>query len=429
MSYTQSTAIAIAMADAAMVLAARSLLVGPFRRLRQPPVIAEIVAGISLGPSLLGLLPGNLPQRLFPTEVRPLLSAIAEVGLLLFMFLVGWELEAQRIWSSRVAATSVSLTSMALPFGGGVLLAGWLYTRHSVVGAHHVSRISFVLFIGVAMSITAFPVLARIIVEHRMQSSPIGLLALASAAVGDLISWCLLALVSAIVTSKGSMSVLRVIALSMAYLAVLALIVRPILRLLLARISVDGGNGSGLLSLVTAGIFLSAYATNWIGLDAIFGAFAFGAVMPKGDSRHLQAYLKQPSESITGLLMPIFFVVTGLSIDVTKLGSSGWLDLAAVLTVACAGKFIGSMLPARLCRMPWRDSMTLGLLMNTRGLTELVILNIGRSLGVLDTRMFTIMVLMALITTSMAGPLLPKRVRQAASADAADKWQTEPAAA
>lgn len=401
-----SSAIAIALADVAVILIVRACLVGPARRLRQPVVIAEILAGIVLGPSVLGLLPGNLPGRIFPVEARPLLAAIAEVGLVLFMFLVGWQLEIGLAWRRRGAVASISIASMAVPFGAGVFLAAVIWSQHAVVDGHPVDRLSFVLFLGVAMSITAFPVLARIIVEHGLQTSRVGALALACAAAADVLAWSALAVVSAIVASTGPAGFVRVVACTACYAAVLAAVVRPMLRRLLALLSTSERGASFLLSIVAAGTFASADVASRIGLDAIFGAFAFGMVMPRDLRGDVAKTLTAALEQITGLLMPIFFIVTGLSIDVTKLGTAGFIDLAAVLAVACAGKFIGTVAPARLCRLPFRESMLLGVLMNTRGLTELVILNVGLSLGILDTRMFTVMVLMAVVTTGMAGPLL-----------------------
>lgn len=412
---TQPSALTIAdtIAAIALVLAVGTSLAGMARRLRQPTVIAEIMAGIVLGPSVLGLLPGRLPDRLIPVGVRPFLAATAEVGILLFMFLVGWEADTKLLRAGRIRILGVSLTSMILPFGCGVALAEWLYRDHGTVNGHHVPRTPFVLFTGTAMAITAFPVLARIIRERRLQSTPVGALALSSAAFGDVIAWCLLALVSALAKSQGPVEFILVLGYALGFAAVMALAVRPIMRSLLARMVRRRRSPQFLLTTVAAGIFLAAFATAWIGLDAIFGAFAFGLVMPRDEA--LEEEVRRPVESVTTLLMPIFFIATGLSIDVTKLGRSGLVELAAIIGVACFGKLAGATAPARLFGMSWRDSTTLGLLMNTRGLTELVILNVGATLGVLDTRMFTMMVVMALTTTAMAGPLIPHETPAAAT--------------
>jgi Kef-type K+ transport system membrane component KefB len=397
-----------AMADVAAVLIVSVALAPLFRRLRQPRVIAEIIAGIALGPSLLGLLPGNLPAKLFPPAVRPDLSAVAQVGILLFMFLVGWQMNPGEVRRKRSAVLGVSLSSIALPFVTGVILATWLFHDHAMVNGHHVSETAFVLFVGTAMAITAFPVLARIILEHRLQMTSLGALALASAAVGDVLAWCMLALVAAVASSSGFGGLIRVAGLSALYAAVLGLVVRPLLRLLIARMTRNGVVSPQVLGVLAAGAFLAGYVTNLIGLDAIFGAFSFGLIMPKDDSQSLIARVRVPMENITALLLPVFFVTTGLSVDVTKLGGSGVLELLSVIAVACLGKLVGATGAARLSGMSWRDSRMVGLLMNTRGLTELIILNAGVTMGVLDNRMFTMMVVMALVTTAMAGPLVPR---------------------
>ena len=406
--HTPAMAVALALAGAAVVMIVAALLSVASRRLRQPAVIAEIAAGICLGPSLLGLFGGDLPARLFPTDVRPLLSSMAEVGIVVFMFLVGWELDVSVIRGRRGLIGTVALSAMALPFACGVGLATWLYAGHMTVGGHHVNRTAFILFVGVAMSITAFPVLARIIVEHRLGGTEVGVIALASAAAGDMLAWGMLALVTAVAAAQGQSGVTRVLVYSAIYMAAMFLIVKPLLGRLVAWLASDAREATMPMTVLGAGVFLSAYATQWVGLDAIFGAFVFGAVMPRGATGTLRTRVQEPMEHVKVLLMPIFFIITGLSIDVTQLGGSGVAELGTIIVVACVCKFLGAGLPARAFGMSWRDSSTLGLLMNTRGLTELIILNVGLNLGVLDTRMFTMMVLMALVTTGMAGPLVPR---------------------
>lgn len=401
--------IAAVMVDIAIVLLVGSLLGQLGRRLRQPPVIGEILAGIILGPSLLGLMPGHLTERVFPAEARPYLSAISEVGLLIFMFSIGWEFDKKLLDGRRRAATAVSISSMALPFCLGIGLATVLYGRHDTVKGHHTSFTAFALFMGSAISITAFPVLARMLNEHRMMSTRVGALALASAAIGDVLAWCVLALVAAIVTSGGvSGDMVQIAALSAVYLAVMALVVRPLLAFLVRR-WVHDRVPSLFLIVVVAGLFLSAYATTWIGIHGIFGAFAFGFIMPREPFEALAEGIRRPFEGISLVLLPVFFIVTGLNVNVGGLSAGGFLELAAVILIACAGKLVGGAVPGRLSGMSWREAGTLGLLMNTRGLTELIIINVGASLGVLDGQMFTMMVLMALITTAMAPPLLPNR--------------------
>ena len=408
---TQKTAAVLAETGAgvSVILVAGSLLVPVLRRVRQPPVIAEIAAGILLGPSLLGLLPGDLPDRLFPQETRSGLSSIAQVGILLFMFLIGWEADPGRIRERPRTVLGISLSAIAVPFATGVALAYWLYTRHDTVAGHHVEQTPFVLFVGTAMAITAFPVLARIILEHRLQHTRVGVLALASAAIGDALAWCMLAVVSVVTVASGSGHLLTMAGGSLLYAVVLVALVRPLLRVLVDRLTRDDMVSPRLLPLVAAGVFASGYATHAIGLDAIFGAFAFGLVMPRGSMKLLRSQVHVPLEHITNVLMPIFFITTGLSVDITRLGGPGLVELAAVVGVACLSKLAGASGAARLSGLGWRESSVIGILMTTRGLTELIIINAGVSMGVLDARMFTMMVLMALVTTALAGPLVPRQ--------------------
>jgi Kef-type K+ transport system membrane component KefB len=398
--------IAAVMADIAIVLLAGAVLGRWARYLRQPPVVGEIIAGIALGPSLLGLLPGDLTHRLFPAEARPYLSAVAQVGLLVFMFGIGWEFDKRLLQGRRSAAGAVSLGSIALAFALGVGLATVLYHRHSTINGHHISFTAFALFIGAAMSVTAFPVLARMLTEHRMMTTAVGALALASAAVDDVLAWCLLAVVAAIVTASGPGDLLQIALLALAYVATLVLVVRPLMGYLVRRWARDRVSPM-LIVVIVSGLFLSSYATTWIGVHAIFGAFAFGFVMPREPFEVLHEGVKRPLDHISLVLLPVFFIVTGLNVDVSALSGRGYLELAGIVLVACAGKLVGAAVPGRLFGMPWQEAGTLGLLMNTRGLTGFVILGVGVSLGVLDGQMFTMMVLMALVTTMMTGPLLP----------------------
>ncbi|UCM90331.1 cation:proton antiporter domain-containing protein [Streptomyces marincola] len=396
------------MADVALVLIAGSLLARPLRRLRQPVVIAEIAAGIALGPSLLGLLPGDLPQTLFPDAAREHLLAIAEVGLLVFMFLVGWEMEGGALRRRRGAVAAVSLSSMAVPFAMGFGLAAVLYSRHSEVNGEAVPRLSFLLFLGTALAITAFPVLARILVDHRMQSTPVGTLVLACAAVADALAWAVLAVVTAVVTADGPGGFLSMLAGLAVFMGLLVFVVRPCLARWMRGAAGPGRSGGALLTVVFSGLLLSGWATSWIGVDAIFGAFAFGLVTPREPREVLRRRLREPLERTGGLLLPVFFVVTGLSVDLGALGPSGALELLAIIAVACAGKFLGAGVPARLSGCSWAETRQVAVLMNTRGLTELVILKVGMDLGILDERIFTMMVVMALVTSMLAGPLLPR---------------------
>ncbi|MGW7367053.1 cation:proton antiporter domain-containing protein [Streptomyces sp. NPDC054841] len=400
---------AIMLADIAVVLLVGLVLGRAVRRLRQPAVIGEIAAGIALGPSVLGLLPGDLPQRIFPADVRPFLSAVSQVGLVIFMFVVGWEFEKRLIRPHAGLAAGVSLSSVALAFGLGVALATVLHPHHATVAGQHISFVAFATFMGTAMSVTAFPVLARILADNKLLDTRVGTLSLASAAIDDVLAWCLLAYVSALVSADGDYTELaRIGALGVGYVALMLLVVRPLVARLVWRWA-STERWSSLLVVLCAGAFTSAWLTTWIGIHAIFGAFLFGFVMPREPVRVLTQHLRKPLDNVSLVLLPVFFIVTGLGVDLGALTAGDYLALALIIAVACAGKLLGAVVPARLFHLSWREAKDLGLLMNTRGLTELIILNAAVSLGVLDGRMFTMLVIMALVTTAMAGPLLSRR--------------------
>lgn len=404
--------IGIALADIALILLTGMVLGRLARFVRQPPVIGEIAAGIALGPSLLGLLPGDLPNRIFPQDVRPTLSVIAQVGVIVFMFGIGWELDKELIYDRRGAAVAVSLGSVALAFGLGAMLATFLYSHHSAVNGRHIPFTAFILFMGAAMSVTALPVLARILADHGMFGTRVGALALASAAIDDVLAWCLLSMVAAIVTANGQRGLFQVIVLSVAYVAVMALVVRPLLAALVRRY-VRGSVPPQLMIVFVAGLFLSAFATTWIGIHEIFGAFAFGFIMPRKPTTVLRAELRTPLDNISLILLPVFFVVTGLSVNIGSITGKGYIELTEIVLVACAGKLFAAAVTGKIFGLSSRDAGILGLLMNTRGLTQLIMISAGASLGLLDRSLFTMLVLMALITTAMTGLFLPKAVSHA----------------
>lgn len=399
--------IATMMAGIAVVLLAGILLGAVVRRARQPAVIGEILAGIILGPSVLGQLPGDLSHRIFPTDVRPLLNAVSQLGLVLFMFMIGWEFDEQLLRRQGRAAAAVSLSSVGVAFGFGVGIATVLYPHHSVVAGHHIAFSAFAMFMGAAMAVTAFPVLARILAENRLTHTRVGALALASAGVDDLIAWCLLAYVSALVTARGNGGVAQVLALSAGYVATMFLVVRPVLAALVAR-WVRSARWRSVLVLLCAGVFLSSWATTWIGIHPIFGAFLFGLIMPRAPAGLFAEHFREPLENVSVVLLPVFFIVTGLAVNIGGLHGREYLELVAIVGIACGGKLLGAVIPAKVWGLSWREAWVLGLLMNTRGLTEMIILNAAVTLGVLDGQMFTMMVIMALVTTALAGPLLPR---------------------
>ncbi|MGY1794880.1 cation:proton antiporter [Geodermatophilus sp. SYSU D00525] len=429
--------IAYVFVDLAVIMVIARLMGRLAVKVGQPAVVGEIVAGILLGPTLLGALPGDLDLLLFPTDIRPFLNVLAQLGLVLFMFLVGLEVDLSFMRGREKVAVSVSLASILLPFALGVLLATYLHTQHDVFTATDGSTsvipfLGFALFMGVAMSITAFPVLARILAERQMHRVPTGVLALACAAVDDVLAWCLLAVVVAIVAASSFSGVVLILGLSVAFALVMFLVVKPLLRVLVTRYERLGQLTPEMLAGVLIGILASAWVAEEIGIHFIFGAFLFGVVMPRKGAARLNHEIIDRLEQVSVLLLlPVFFVITGLNVDVGAIDLAGLGELGLILLVAISGKFVGAFAAARAMRVPRRQSTALATLMNTRGLTELVILNIGVQQGVLDGEMFTLMVIMALVTTGMATPLLnlvyPKRIldRDIAAAERAELGLTE----
>ncbi|MDP9075096.1 MAG: cation:proton antiporter, partial [Actinomycetota bacterium] len=425
---------AITFIDVALVMVAARLTGAAFKRIRQPAVVGEIVAGILLGPSLLGAFPGHLTDRIFPSDIVPYLNDLAQLGLVIFMFIVGLELDSNLMRGRARLAASVSLTSIMLPFALGIGLALGLHGSHHLVRGpagvvHDVKLLPFVLFIGASMSVTAFPVLARILTERGMYRTPLGAIALACAAVDDVAAWTLLAVVLAVVSSSHLLHVPVVLVETAAFVAAMLLLVRPALGRVIDHYRArDRGHGDGsvspeLMTVMLLGILVSSFVTERIGIHQIFGAFIFGVAVPRQTGGRLVAGVVERLESLTVLLLlPVFFVVSGLNANVRAIGASGLGQLALILLVAIGGKFLGASLAARANRMPGRRAAALGVLMNTRGLTELVILNVGQSFGVLDRQLFTLLVVMAVVTTMMTEPLLrlvyPDRLLHADLADA-----------
>ncbi|AIS01135.1 cation:proton antiporter [Streptomyces glaucescens] len=393
MTAQQTTALLAGLA--VLVILAR-VLGALARRLGQPAVIGEVLAGIALGPTLFH---GAVSDALFPDDIRPLLSALAAVGIAVFMFIIGLEWDATLIRGIGSLAATVSFSSILLPFGLGAALALYLLDEHAAA-----DRTAFMLFMGIAMSITAFPVLARILTDRGMSRSPLGVVALACASIDDVLAWSLLAAVVAISGSAGPEE-WRIL-LAVPYLLGMFFVVRPLLR----RFA-DRRTGLRLtpsvLAAVLAGLLLSAAATEWLGLHYIFGAFLFGVILPRSGTAQLREDVHDRLGQMSGtLLLPVFFLVAGLKVDLSGLDASGLGDLGLILAVAIGGKFAGAFAAARLNRMPVRESTALATLMNTRGLTELIVLNVGLQLGILGQDLYSLMVVMAVVTTAMAGPLL-----------------------
>lgn len=389
--------------QAVLIVAISRVLGFLLRRIGQPMVIAEIVSGIVLGPSLLGWLWPDLWQVLFPANAVALLSMLSQVGLVLFMFLVGLELDLKLLRGSGQASLVISNSSIALPFALGAGLA--LYMHRSLADPS-VPLLSFTLFMGAAMSVTAFPVLARILNERRLLQTKIGILSITSAAINDVTAWCMLAFVVSIVRSTGIAAALQTTLLTLLYLAVMFFAVRPVLSRVAARSLGREGLNHNVVAATLVALLLSSLVTEFIGIHALFGAFLLGAILPKTDG--FAATLAEKLEDLVLVfLLPLFFAVSGLRTQIGLLNTAhGWGLFGLILIAACLGKFGGSTLAARITGLTWRESSAIGILMNTRGLMELVVLNIGLDLGVISPTLFTMMVLMALLTTFITSPLL-----------------------
>ena len=374
-----------------------------FRRIGQPPVMGEMVAGIVLGPSVLGLLSPQTMAFLFPPASMPTLSLLSQIGVVLFMFVVGMELDVQHLREKASSAIMVSHASIIAPFLLGAALALVLYAP---LAPANTSFTAFALFMGIAMSITAFPVLARILEDRGLSQTRLGSTAIACAAVDDVTAWCILAFVIAIVKSKGLSASIVTIVLAVFFIGLMLFLLKPRIGKSIQGRFENQNHTKSLLAGILAFVLACAWITESIGIHALFGAFLAGVVMPSVVD--LRLFLKDKLEAFTSAaLLPLFFAFTGLRTQISLLNDwSGWLMCLGIIVVAVAGKLGGSMLMARWTRMSWRDSFSIGVLMNTRGLIELVVLNIGYDLGILSARIFVMMVIMALATTFMTAPLL-----------------------
>ncbi|MBV8386967.1 MAG: cation:proton antiporter [Acidimicrobiia bacterium] len=409
---------------AALVVIIVSRAVGAlFRRINQPQVVGEIAAGILLGPSVLGAAWPQATSYLFSPKVLPFLDVLANVGLIFFMFLIGLELDMRLIRGRGHAAALVSHVSIVFPF---VLGVGSALVLFSQLGSATGKFTPFALFLGASMSITAFPVLARILTERGLYKTRLGAVTLTCAAVDDVTAWCILAVVVTVARASGLSAALLTIGLSIIFIAFMIFVVRPLMARLATHHEEQGHLSGAALAVVFGGVLLSAIATDRIGIHAIFGAFLFGAVMPQR-SEFIRELVGKLEDFVAVFLLPLFFAYTGLRTNFGLIGGDPklWMFCGVVLFIAVLGKWGGSTAAAKAVGLEWRESLAVGILMNTRGLTELIILNIGLDLGVIPPTLFAMLVIMAVVTTFMTTPLLslvyPRRELERMVAEESDE--------
>ncbi|ESU28302.1 Na+/H+-exchanging protein [Flavobacterium limnosediminis JC2902] len=395
--------LAILLAQIVTIVFVARLFGAIFKKIGQPSVIGEILAGIALGPSLLGNYFPEFSNALFPVASLGNLQFLSQIGLILFMFVVGMELDLKVLQNKAKEAVVISHASIVIPFTLGLVLAYFIFQQFAPDG---VEFISFALFTGIAMSITAFPVLARIVQERGLHKTRLGAMVITCAAADDITAWCILAAVIAIVKAGSFLSSLYIMALAIIYVLLMLKVVKPFLK----RIGELYDNTETITKPVVAIFFLtlliSSYATEIIGIHALFGAFMAGVIMPES-MRFRNVFIEKVEDVSQVMLLPLFFVFTGLRTQIGLLDDAYlWEVCGYIVLVAVVGKFVGSALTARFVGQSWKDSLTIGALMNTRGLMELVVLNIGYDLGVLKPEIFAMMVIMALATTFMTGPAL-----------------------
>ncbi len=373
------------------------------KKIGQPAVIGEIIAGIALGPSFVGAYFPEFSEALFPEYSLGNLSFLSQIGLILFMFVIGMELDLKVLKNKAHDAVLISHASIIIPFALGMTLAYYIFTSFAPSG---VEFLSFGLFLGISMSITAFPVLARIVQERGLQKTRLGTIVITCAAADDITAWCLLAAVIAIVQAGSFVSSLYIIALAIIYVIVMLTMVRPFLSRIAKYQNTNKLFSKGTVAIFLLTLIISSYCTEVIGIHALFGAFMTGAVMP--DNMKIRDIFIEKVEDIAVILfLPLFFVYTGLRTEIGLLNEPYlWKVTGVIILVATVGKFVGSAVTAKFVGISWKDSLTIGALMNTRGLMELIVLNIGFDLGVLTGEVFAMMVIMALATTFMTGPLL-----------------------
>jgi Kef-type K+ transport system membrane component KefB len=372
------------------------------KRLNQPPVIGEVIAGILLGPSLLGRISPAAMHYVLPPAVAPFLSILAQIGVILFMFLVGLELDASQLKHRTNATIAISHASILVPFLLGSLLALWLYPSLST---NDVPFVIFALFVGLSLSVTAFPVLARILTDRGIQHTHLGTIALACAAVDDVTAWCLLAFLVAVIKARAADAFIT-FGLTGLYVVFMLFVARRFIASAVRAQEVRKSISQSAVAVVLIGLLLSTLATEAVGIHAIFGAFLLGAIIPH-DSLLARDLSYKLNDLVVVLFLPAFFAFTGMRTQIGLVqGATQWFICGAILTAACVGKFGGSFVAARMTGLGVRDSAALGALMNTRGLMELIVLNLGLDLHILSPTLFTMLVIMAIVTTLATAPAL-----------------------
>lgn len=394
------SATAILLLQLLVILSAVKLFGFLFKKIGQPPVIGEIIAGIVLGPSLLGAISPQSYAFLFPKESLGVLQQLSQVGLMLFMFIIGMEFNTDKMKDMAKESAVVSISSIVLPFVLGAIFAYYIYDE--ALCNHH-TRISFILFVGISMSVTAFPVLIRILEERSMTQSFIGVFVTGVAALVDVIAWILLAAITTIVQGQSLVNSIYQVALLVLLFIAAIYLVKPFLD---KQLQENTFISRSTFSFIIICLLLFALATEVIGIHALFGSFLAGVIIPDKEKfrEKVIAKLEMPT---TVIFLPLFFVVTGLRTKINLLQDPALIgQFILILTIAFSGKLLGSAVPAKLFSRSWKESWTIGVLMNTRGLMELVVLNLGYDLGILPQNLFTMLTLMAIISTVLTSPLL-----------------------
>ena len=376
-------------------------------RMGQPAVLGEIFAGILIGPSLLGLVAPGAISTLFTTEAMTLLAGVGNAGLVLFVFLVGIEIDRPTVRHRFGQVVKIAAGSFLLPFAGGLLVAGSLQATGSSPAEDEVSGLAFALFVGTAFSVTAFPVLARILTDRGLERSVIGTMSLAAAGILDLVGWLLLAVALTAAAGDGVAELLRIAVAFAAFTVFVVKVGAPLLVFGLRRLGDEAPVAK--LALLAAAIFACAGATQLIGLHSVIGALVLGVALPHEDLADLLGSARHEAAAVTGaVLLPVYFAIAGMGVNVSAFGPGDAVELLVLLLAASATKIVGTVFGARWAGLTWREGLPLGVLMNTRGLMEVVVLNIGLSAGILGETLYSELMLVALIATLMTAPVVER---------------------